>query len=48
MIRQQYSVRLKNSNNEKWVRVSARSETEARYEAERQNSSWKAIDIRRG
>lgn len=42
-----YKVRLKRQLNDKTVFISASSETNARYEAERQNTGWTAIDVQR-
>ncbi len=48
MSRSTYSVKLKNGTNEKWVKISAQSTTNASYVAEQQNAGWKAIDVREG
>ena len=43
-----YNVKLKRGTSEKTVKVYATSDTNARYEAERQNAGWTVVDIRPG
>lgn len=48
MTQRYFSVKLKHGTNEKWVKVSAKSEANASYEAQRQNVGWIAVDVRDG
>jgi len=43
-----YNVKLKRATNEKWKKIYASSETNARYEAERQNAGWTVVDVQAG
>lgn len=45
---QYYSVKLKRGTNEKTVKVHGTSESNARYEVERQNAGWMVVDVRLG
>lgn len=42
-----YRVRLKRATNEKLAFIHASSETNARFEAERQNPGWVVTDVQR-
>ena len=43
-----WNVKLRRGTNEKTVKVHATSESNARYEAERQNQGWSVVDVRPG
>lgn len=43
-----WSVSLRRGTNAKTVKVYGTSESNARYEAERQNPGWTVIDVRPG
>ena len=48
MSKQYFNVKLKRGTSEKWVKTYASSESNARYEAERQNAGWTVVDVQAG
>lgn len=48
MSKQFYNVKLKRGINQKWVKTYASSESNARYEAERQNAGWTVVEVQSG
>lgn len=43
-----WNVKLRRGTNEKLVKIYGTSESNARYEAERQHAGWAIVDIRPG
>lgn len=48
MERRYYNIKLRQGLNEKWVKISAKSCTNASYEAEKKHRGWKAVDVQDG
>ena len=48
MSNRRYKIKMKRGTNERTEIIYASSETNARYEAERRNSGWTAVDVQEG